>query len=195
MFRAFAQTLFTLVLLATASAPMAQDGPVHDEIRAMRDGAIAAFLERDKAAFLSHFHETVLFTAMDNEVVRGVAAADAYYDRMLVGSESLVENLEVDFAVDELTTLYLNDTQGIAAGDMTAGFQMRAGLEFSVPLRWTAAMVKEGDVWKVTALHFSANMFDNPLDNALRDYVWWIVAAVAVLGLLIGLIVGRVSKR
>lgn len=193
-----AEMLRRLAVLCMCLLPLAaqaQEGPAHDEIRAMRDGAIAAFLERDKESLLSFFTDDVIFTAMNNEVVRGIAAADTYYDRMLEGSDSLVEGLEITFAVDDLTTLYADGQTGVAAGDMTTDFKMRAGLEFSVPLRWTAALVRESDGWKISALHFSANMFDNPLDNSVRRYLWLMLGAAAVIGLLIGWLIGRRSTK
>ena len=115
--RAVVFRLFALVLMALPAA--AQENPAHQDIRDMRDAAIAAFLARDRDAFLDQLAEGVIFTAMNNEVVRGRAAASDYWDRMLSGSDSLVENLEVEFAVDDLATLYTEDRSAVAAGDMT----------------------------------------------------------------------------
>ncbi|MHA6264887.1 YybH family protein [Arenibacterium sp. CAU 1754] len=187
--------LAAVLVFFLPAVAQAQENPAHEEIRAMRDAMIGAFIERDKDKLLTYFTEDVIFTAMNNEVVRGLEAADVYYDRMMEGSESIVTDLDVDFAVDDLTTLYAQDQTGIAAGDVTTAFKMRAGLEFTVPLRWTAAMVREEDGWKVSALHFSANMFDNPLDSSIRNYLWLMLAAAAVGGLVIGGIVGRMTSR
>lgn len=185
-----------IALYALVAQPVgAQENPAHAEIRTMRDGAIAAFVARDKDALLGYFTDDMVFTAMNNEVVRGREEAADYYDRMLEGSRSLVEEMSVDFAVDDLTTLHAGDGMGVAAGDVTTAFDMRAGLSFSVPLRWTATLVEEGDDWKIAALHFSANMFDNPLDSGVRRYLWLMLAGAALAGLVLGLLAGRIMRR
>lgn len=183
------------VALALPLAASAQENPAHAEIRAMRDGAIAAFTAHDKAAFLGYLTDDVLFTAMNNETVHGKAEASAYYDRMLEGSNSVVSGLSLEFSVDDLTTLLAEGRAGVAAGGLVAHFTLRGGLDFTVPLRWTATIVQDPEGWKIAALHFSANMFDNPLDSPLRRYLWLLLGATALVALLIGAVLGRRSAR
>lgn len=182
--------LLSCVMLSSG-AVWAQESPAHNEIREMRDGAIAAFVSRDKDKFLAYFSDETLFTAMNNEALGGREAAGEYWDRMLTGSSSLISDIQVEFEVDELTTLYLEERVGTAFGDMTTAIEMRGGLALSVPLRWTAALVKQPEGWKVAALHFSANMFENPLESTFQKYLWWMLAIVALVGLLLGWIIGR----
>ncbi|NJM83856.1 MAG: hypothetical protein HC844_16655 [Tabrizicola sp.] len=72
-----------------------------------------------------------------------------------------------------------------------AAFKMRAGQEFSVPLRWTATLSRDSGAWKIVALHFSANIFDNPVDSLLRKYLWLMLAAALLAGLLAGFLLRR----
>lgn len=192
------KTLFkalACVLAVWAGAGQAQDDAVHDEIRAMRDGAIAAFEARDPEAFSAFLADDVYFTAMNNEVVHGKEAAMAYYNRMMDAADGLITDVSVTFESDVLSALHAGNTQAVATGSSASSFVMRAGLEFDMPLRWTAVLTKDTGNWQISGMHFSANIFDNPLDTGLRKYLWIIVAVTLVVGLLIGLISGRRRTR
>jgi hypothetical protein len=52
-------------------------------------------------------------------------------------------------------------------------------------------MVRDNGAWKIASAHFSANMFDNPLDGIFSKYAKVIFGAVLVLGLLLGFWLGR----
>ena len=61
-------TFFRFLICALAigaGSVQAQDDAIHDEIRAMRDGAIAAFEARDPDAFAAYLADDVYFTAMN----------------------------------------------------------------------------------------------------------------------------------
>lgn len=169
----------------------AQDAAIHDEIRAMRDGAIAAFEARDAETFASFLADDVKFTAMNNEAVHGKQAALNYYDRMMDAADGLITDVQVSFDTDELSTLYGDNTVAVALGGSASSFEMRAGLSFDMPLRWTAVLTRQSGDWQIAAMHFSANIFDNPLDTGLRKYLWVIVGLAALVGLGLGLIAGR----
>ena len=183
--------LLFCLLVFVGSVAQAQDEAVHDQIRAMRDRAIAAFEARDVEALFAELDDRVIFTAMNNETVTGKDALTAYYAKMMDGSAGLVSDLQVAFETDALATLLAGNQAAVASGSVVAAFKMRAGLEFSVPLRWTATLSRDSGAWKIVALHFSANIFDNPIDSALRSYLWLMLAAALAVGLVAGLVLRR----
>lgn len=183
--------LLICLLVFVGSVAQAQDEAVHDEIRAMRDRAIAAFEARDVEALFAELDDRVIFTAMNNETVTGKDALTAYYAKMMDGSAGLVSDLQVAFETDALATLLAGNQAAVASGSVVAAFKMRAGPEFSVPLRWTATLSRDSGAWKIVALHFSANIFDNPIDSALRSYLWLMLAAALAVGLVAGLVLRR----
>lgn len=183
--------LLICLLVFVGSVAQAQDEAVHDEIRAMRDRAIAAFEARDVEALFAELDDRVIFTAMNNETVTGKEALTAYYAKMMDGSAGLVSDLQVAFETDALATLLAGNQAAVASGSVVAAFKMRAGPEFSVPLRWTATLSRDSGAWKIVALHFSANIFDNPIDSALRSYLWLMLAAALAVGLVAGLVLRR----
>ena len=180
-----------LLFLVIGSVAQAQDEAVHDEIRAMRDRAIAAFEARDVAALFAELDDRIIFTAMNNETVTGKEALTAYYAKMMDGSAGLVSDLQVEFQTDALATLLAGNQAAVATGTVVSAFKMRAGLEFSVPLGWTATLSRDSGAWKIVALHFSANIFDNPIDSAVRSYLWLMLAAALAVGLVVGFVLRR----
>lgn len=180
-----------LLLLGFATVAQAQDEAVHDEIRAMRDRAIAAFEARDVDALFAELDDRILFTAMNNETVSGKEALTAYYMRMMDGSAGLVSDLRVEFETDDLATLLAGNQAAVATGSVVSAFKMRAGPEFTVPLRWTATLSRDSGAWKIVSLHFSANIFDSPIESALRDYLWLMLAGALAVGLGVGFLLRR----
>jgi ketosteroid isomerase-like protein len=177
------------------AAPPPAAAALHDELRALKDRAVAAVNKRDPDALMKELDPDIVFTAMNNEVVHGIDQAKAYYQRMLVGSGRIVEDMSLRVEADELTRLYENGTVGVAAGTSTAHFKLATGTEFDVPLRWSATLHRANDKWSIVALHFSANMFDNPALDALKWSTKWIAIGSAVAAIVIGFLLGRWSRR
>jgi ketosteroid isomerase-like protein len=168
---------------------------LHNELRALRDQAVAAVNKRDADSLMQVLDPNITFTAMNNDVVHGLDQAKAYYQRMLVGSGRIVEAMSLTVVPDDLTGLYENGTIGISAGSSMAHFKLATGTEFDVPLRWTATLHRSNDKWSILSLHYSANMFDNPILDALKSSIKWIALGVGFISILVGFFVGRWSRR
>jgi hypothetical protein len=95
--------------------------------------------------------------------------------------------------VDELTILYGPDT-GIAFGSAVQSYKMANGLKLDAKTRWTATLVREQGRWLVASLHASANLFDNPLLSMAKRTAYWAGGVSLVLGLIVGLAIGRRRK-
>ena len=170
----------------------AQTAAIHDALRGVRDRLVAAVNDRDAPALLAELDEDILFTAMNNEVVHGTDEAQAYYEKMLVGSQRIVEDMSLTATPDDLSILLAEGDVAVAAGDSLAHFDMMGGQSFDVPLRWTATLNREDDgAWKVAAIHFSANMFDNPIMGGVQKFAYWIAGGLGLIGLLVGWFLGR----
>ena len=181
---------------ATAAAPSAADTEaIHNALRGLRDRLVTAVNERDEAALLAAMEDDILFTAMNNEVVRGKDEASAYYERMLVGSQRIVEDMSLSAEADDLSILLADGEVAVAAGDSVAHFDMMAGQSFEVPLRWTATLNNTDGEWKVQSIHFSSNIFDNPIMGGVQSFAYWIAGGLGLLGLLIGFLLGRRRRK
>ena len=168
---------------------------LHNELRALRDRAVKAVNDRDQAALMKELNPDILFTAMNNERVHGAPEAAAYFDKMLKGPGRLIDSMALTAEADDLTTLYQNGSVGIATGTSSASFKMMSGLNFVVPLRWTATLFRADGRWTLAAIHFSADMFDNPLLSSAGAFWRWIAIVGVPLGLILGFWFGRRGRR
>jgi uncharacterized protein (TIGR02246 family) len=179
--------------MGQADKPAAEH-PAHNELRALRDDLIDAVNKNDRDRVLSHLHKNVVVTWMDGEVSRGPEGVRAYYDRMMTGDQRVVESITINPKVDDLTTLYGENT-GVAFGSSDDHFRLRRGLDFDVHSRWTATVVKEDGKWLIAAFHASTSLFDNPLLNMAKKTAWYAGGIAAVVGLVAGYFLARARTR
>ena len=174
---------------AVTPAPSVEQ--LHIELRALKDRAVKAVNAKDEAALLKELSPAVLFTAMNNERVSGIEAVKAYHQKMMVGASRIVKEMSITAVADDLTTLHSGGTAGVVTGTSNADFKLMAGLEFNVPLRWTATVIRTDNTWRIAGLHFSANMFDNPLMAAGGSLRFWLLLLGIPLALIAGYAFGR----
>ncbi len=169
----------------------AAENPNHDQLRALRDGITNAMNRRDIDTLLTFLHPKVVFTTMNGDVARGHEAIRTYYAKMMEGPNRVVDSITVKFNADELTDLYLNDSLGICYGSTQDVYTLKGGKRMDINARWTATMIKEDGKWLVTAIQYSTNMFDNPVLTAFKKTMMMLGMGCAVIGLLLGMMIGR----
>jgi hypothetical protein len=172
------------------AAPSAAEDPTHNELRALRDGLVAAMNQGDVEKELAYLHPNVVVTWHDATVSRGRDGVRTYLNRMLTGPNRVVASYKADVNVDELTILYGGDT-GISFGSAVEHFQLANGRRLDLPSRWSATMVKEGGRWLIASLHASDNLFDNPLLAAARRLAYTAAVVALLIGALLGFFLGR----
>ena len=163
------------------------EDPVHNQLRALRDGMLNAFEQRDIDRMLTYLHENVIITYQNAEVSRGHSGVRAFHERM-TGKDAMVTTLSTKFRVDELSIMYGDDT-AVAFGDIDDTFELTGGMNFDLSSRWTATLTRENDRWLIAALHVSTNMFDNGVSDLL---IKWNSIKVGLSALLIGAVLGIV---
>jgi ketosteroid isomerase-like protein len=170
------------------------EDPAHEQLRQLRDGLLAAMNKGDLDATLAFLHTNCVITWHNAEVSRGHQGVRDYYNRVMTGPNRIVDSFHCDVKVDELTSLYAENT-GICFGSSDEQFKLASGKNLNVKGRWTATLVKENGRWLVASLHVSTNLFDNVmLDLAKRSLA---VAGVICfgVGVLIGWVISRRRKR
>jgi ketosteroid isomerase-like protein len=181
-------------LWAQTKQPPAED-PVHNELRAVRDGVVDAFNKRDIDRLLGYMHPNVVLTWQNAEVTRGRDGARAYYQRMLLDKNSVVKSLTVNVIVDELAIIYGGNT-AVAFGALGDDYKLRDGMAFNLNSRWSATLVKEGDRWLIASAHGSANVFDNAVMSlALKKIMYWAGGGGLAVGLVVGILGTLLAKR
>jgi ketosteroid isomerase-like protein len=183
------------VVPTMALAQRSSDEALHAELRALKDRAVAAVNKRDADALMRELDPNIAFTAMNNEVVHGIDEAKAYYQKMLVGAARIVQDMSLTAEPDRPADIYANGTMAVATGTSNAHFKLAAGPEFDVPLRWSATLRRANDKWAIAGMHFSANMFENPMLSAVERSIKWIAIGTGVVAILVGFFAGRWSRR
>jgi ketosteroid isomerase-like protein len=177
----------TSALAQPAAEP--KEHPAHVELRALRDDLLDAFKKKDIDRMLSHLTDNIVITLQNGETLHGRDAVRAFHERMSGGNQPQVELMNSDFKVDELSTLY-GDNTAVASGSMDDHFKMRTGMSFDLHSRWTATLVKPADQWKLAAFQISTNMFDNGVSQL---QIQWASVKMGGFGLAAGLLCGAIA--
>jgi uncharacterized protein (TIGR02246 family) len=200
--------LFLIVCTANLPAQQADDAepasrdkagasgenPAHNDLRALRDGLLAATNKGDVDAMLSFCHPNIRFTTPDGRVHRGHDGVRKYLDEMMKGPNAYVKSFKADVNVDELTVLYGDDT-GIATGTSVDQFEVAGGNRFQLTDRWSATLVKEDGKWLVADYHTAPSVFNNPILDLAKRSVYWAGGIGLVLGLAGGALGSRLMRR
>lgn len=162
-------------------------------IGALRGELIDSFNKADLPRLLSHLDDDVVVTWQNGEVCRGPDQVKQYYDKMMTGPDRRVESASAD---PKVTDRHVYGDWALSWGVMNDEFKMKDGTVLKLDSRFTATIARRGDVWKVTGMHVSANVFENPILSYAMKRAALISGVVAgVGGAVVGLIVGRLSKR
>ena len=185
-----------LLLGLASTSILAQDDP-HAEDRklflnylatieaALNEGAI------DKVTPL--MRDDVVVTFVNAEVTRGLDEISAYYNKVLGGSNALLSGYETRAEVSA-PARFFGDT-AIADGTSIDTYSFPTGDSMQMDTKWNAILVREDGSWKVAQLNFSANPFNNPILGAARDQLVTFSVIALVVGLIIGIVGGRISKK
>jgi ketosteroid isomerase-like protein len=178
-----------------AGSPPPSTETLHNELRALRERTVDAVNKRDPAALMKELHPDIVFTAMDTEVVRGLAGAQAYYQKMFVGAGRLIEAFSLTVEPDAPAALYENGRVAISRGSSKAHFKLATGTEFDIPLRWSATLLRENGKWGLANLQYTANMFDNPMLDVVKSSMKWVALGTGVAALVAGFLLGWLVRR
>ena len=177
----------------TAPGPGAESG-VPPEIKELRDNLIDAFNKREVDRMLSYLHPDIIVTWQNAEVSHGREGVRKYYEKMMVGPDSVVVELRTNPVV-EGRKMY-GDTS-VSYGAMNDWFKLRDGTEVNLNSRFSAHLAKQPDgKWLVTGFHASSNSFDGEVHRLYARKAGTAAgAAGAVGGLVLGTVVGVALGR
>jgi ketosteroid isomerase-like protein len=200
----FMRKLAGLLVLGFAVVPLAakaqstkpeSEAAIHEELRAVKQRLVDAINKKDADALFAEMSPEIYFTAMNNDHVHGLKDGRAYYDRMLIGANKFLNNMSMTSEVDDPAKLYADNQVAVATGISNTHFDIRGGLAFDVPLRWTATLERTSGKWKLAAIHFSADIGSNPLLSAATAFWKWVALGAAVACLLVGFLIGRIRRK
>jgi ketosteroid isomerase-like protein len=193
----FRRWLFALLLVTPLLSP-AQDTTTpappaateerhadHEALRALMKNAVEALNTRNFDAIAPSLHKNFTVVTVDNRKVTGLDEFKSYWNSLFTGPGAVLTQIEARPQADELTQFLDADT-GITHGSSSDVYHFSDGKVRTMNSRWTVVVEKDPDGWKIAKVHFSANLLDNPVLDAVKAGIY----KAAIGGLLAGLIVG-----
>jgi len=164
------------------------------ELRALLVTVEKAINQQDIETLEAVLHDDVVISHLDGTVAHGIPAVRAYFEEKLGGSSAVLESYQVKNVSSNPAKFYGNIVT--ADGTVKDEFVFANGSALTVDTIWTATILKQEDKWKIVQLHFSSNIFDNPLLNAAKQNIMLFTAIAAVIALIIGFFLGSfISKK
>lgn len=154
------------------------------------EGALNA---NDFTAVSKFLLPTSMVIFQDTTIARGPAEIEAYYNRMLGETSSVLSSISVTADVGGPAT-FLDDDTAIAHGNTVDTFEFRTGNTMRLRTAWSTTVRRQNGRWYIASLHFSNNLFDNPIVNGAKRMTWIAASAAFLIGLLLMWIVGRVRR-
>ncbi len=171
-----------LVLVAPAQAG---DQRAIQEVFATVERAVH---ERDKATLIDSATEQHLMISKNGETVVGKAALAAYLDKM-IGYAPSIKSLQS--TVEMFPDIHFHGDTAVTHGRSHDHYAFADGLELDLTTFWTATLARDPDRWRIAAIHYSFNLFDNGMLDTARQGA--LVALVG--GTLAGFIAGLLFFR
>jgi ketosteroid isomerase-like protein len=168
----------------------AAEDPAHHELRMLRTNVLEAIKKQDIQAVLQNLHSNAVITWQNGAVNRGHQGTKEFFERM---GKNAFRGYKVPPTPDDLTMLYGGDA-GVVFGYSVGEYSL-LGKSFEFTNRWTATVVKENDRWLLAGYHVSLNALDNPILNTAKNSLFVASGICLVIGLLVGLVIGRSAKR
>lgn len=188
--------LFLIAISLATVAVQAQADAYESDRQAMRvilTDLEKALNDQDFDAALKHVHKDAIITYYNAEVTKGHKEASEYYERMIKGAAAVVKEFSTKGDVSAPAVIHGNTA--VAYGTTVENYKLAAGMEFTLNGRWSATLLKSRGQWKIIALHFSSNLFDNPLLNNAARTTWIAGVGAFILGALLVFVVGRVRSK
>jgi hypothetical protein len=109
---------------------------------------------------MPYFDKHAVITFLDARTVVGKREIEAYIEKMMTGSNPILRSFTVEGSEDTPAMVYSNNT-ATAHGWIKNNFDFVIGGKKVMEGRWTATLIKEGNAWKIVALHFSTDAFNS----------------------------------
>jgi len=180
---------------ATAPQLDPSGGRVEDrqQLRVLLDAMETGISNLDIEALLKLTQPDVIITWQNAEVSRGTEQVRAYYNRMIKGGAPIVRKFSTKASLGGPAVFYADSA--VAYGTNIDRYELADGLGFTLNANWSTTVVKADGQWKVAALHFSTNLFDNALLAAAERLTWYAAAGAFLLGIVLTWLVMRMRRK
>ena len=186
-------------LAALCAAPMVgaeePDHAIHEELRGVLRGVVAAMNSGRYDAMLPYLTQDVEATSITQEVMSGRAGVSKYFQEWF-GPTGYMRSMRIKMEADARTELSPDKSWGLVRGKALEHYEAKDGDVFDFDTRWTAVLVRGDDgKWRLRAVHFGTNDLDNPVLTKVRRQLTRYAVMAAIGSLLVGAGLGWLLGR
>jgi len=190
----------TFCLAGSLAPASAKDSSVleeadHAALRGLLEKAKAAMEARDFAKLRPLLDIDAHFTliTVDNQKFETVRGFETYFTTQLEGGSAPIQKVLIKPTADAKTELF--GELGICHGRSVETYTFLDGDVRSMNTRWTAVLRKVGGQWRISKVHFSASILDNPVLRAAGLKLGAVAGIGAVAGMILGALLMALLKR
>lgn len=186
----------TALAVETPKAP-ASSGDAHAqdhvELTKLREVTEKAINSRDFETLKPYLvKDNLTVITVDGQKFASLDAFRDYWTKLFENKTFGIDKIEVKPVADGPTE-FLSDNVGICHGTSNDSYYFKTGDVKVMPERWSAVVVKDGGVWKVSRIIFSANILDNPVVTTIKDDIQKFVIIAVLAGALVGIVIGALG--
>ncbi len=187
--------VFTIFWATAIGNAFAQDDSAVDrqELLGMLDTVETALNKQQFDTITPLLADDVVAVFLDAEVARGPAAVTAYIDKFLSGDAAILKGYTATATLGD-SARFFGDV-AVADGTSTDVFDLADGSQLQIDSVWSVTLSKTTGSWKIVQMHFSANLFDNPLMAEAQERIVLFLVLAAIVGLIVGFLIGRRGRN
>ena len=152
-------------------------------LRQMLTDIEQALNDKQMQPILELLEDDAVVIFLNGHVARGPEGINAYFENIFSGSEAILKDYQTRADVGAPARFY--GDIAVADGSTEDTFFFIDGSDMTVTTYWSAVLKHSGGDWKVVNLHFSSNLFDNPLMSAFESKMMFLIGASFLIGALI----------
>lgn len=163
---------------SVGAEPRAED---HDALRSLMGNVVVAMNNRDVPMLMNNLAKDFSVTTVEQQTFTSAKELEDYFEKTFKSTDSIVTDLKISPQADVLTK-FTGVNSGFSYGKNLETYTMKDGRKVDMESRWTAALVKENDQWKIAAIHAGVNFLKNPVVEKLGS----VMLKTAILSFLCG---------
>ncbi len=159
----------------------------HEALRAMLRTGAEALNTRNVDALAPILYKEFSITTVDQKLFTDLPSFKMYFNDLFEGPGAPVKKIVFKPKADA-NTVFIDEKTGVCHGISEDTYTFTKGGTRVMKSRWSAAVYKDDDGWKLLSLHMSANILDNPLLTAAKKLLYQVGAGALIIGLLLGFV-------
>ena len=154
----------TVTLAATNTGTEAD----HEQLRQLLITVQEAVNKDQLDTLEAYLHEDYVITVMNQEVVTKEWTLTQLFNEWFKKPDAIIKSLKISPVASIETNIY-DGRFGVCYGTSIDSYELADGRSFEFNSKWTATMLKEGDQWKLLALHVGVDPIENTLIDGYRS--------------------------